>query len=57
LCIISGVAFIVFVSIVFTLAGKFFRCNQAKFMVTMTLSYSATEIIAPVFTEYMLWLM
>lgn len=48
-----GGTFIACVSLVLTMAGKFYPSNPAKFMGTMTLSYGAAQIIAPVSTGYL----
>ncbi|GGP43468.1 MFS transporter [Shewanella algicola] len=48
-----GGTFIACVSLVLTMAGKFYPSNPAKFMGTMTLSYGAAQIIAPVPTGYL----
>ncbi|MGP9544562.1 YbfB/YjiJ family MFS transporter [Psychrobacter sp. AOP7-B1-25] len=50
--LLFGGTFIACVSLVLTMAGKFFPSDPAKFMGTMTLSYGAAQIIAPVFTGY-----
>ncbi|MBE0443097.1 MAG: YbfB/YjiJ family MFS transporter [Psychrobacter sp.] len=50
--LLFGGTFIACVSLVLTMAGKFFPSDPAKFMGTMTLSYGAAQIIAPVCTGY-----
>lgn len=50
--LLFGGTFIACVSLVLTMAGKFFPSDPAKFMGTMTLSYGAAQIIAPVLTGY-----
>ncbi len=50
--LLFGSTFIACVSLVLTMAGKFYPSDPAKFMGTMTLSYGAAQIIAPVFTGY-----
>jgi predicted MFS family arabinose efflux permease len=50
--VLFGGTFIACVSLVLTMAGKFFPSNPAKFMGTMTLAYGAAQIIAPVCTGY-----
>jgi MFS family permease len=51
--ILFGGTFIACVSLVLTMAGKFYPSNPAKFMGTMTLAYGAAQIIAPVSTGYL----
>ncbi|WP_246047249.1 YbfB/YjiJ family MFS transporter [Colwellia ponticola] len=51
--LLFGSTFIACVSLVLTMAGKFYPSNPAKFMGTMTLSYGAAQIIAPVPTGYL----
>ncbi len=51
--LLFGGTFIACVSLVLTMAGKFYPSNPAKFMGTMTLAYSAAQIIAPVCTGYL----
>lgn len=51
--LLFGGTFIACVSLVLTMAGKFFPSNPAKFMGTMTLSFGVAQIIAPVFTGYL----
>mgnify|MGYP003624321129 FL=1 len=48
-----GGTFIACVSMVLTMAGKFYPSNPAKFMGTMTLAYGAAQILAPVCTGYL----
>ncbi|WP_252738047.1 YbfB/YjiJ family MFS transporter [Marinobacter salexigens] len=48
-----GGTFIACVSLVLTMAGKFFPSNPARFMGVMTLAYGAAQIIAPAFTGYL----
>jgi len=50
--LLFGGTFIACVSLVLTMAGKFFPSNPAKFMGTMTLSFGVAQIIAPVCTGY-----
>ena len=50
--LLFGGTFIACVSLVLTMAGKFYPSNPAKFMGTMTLSYGAAQIIGPVCTGY-----
>ncbi|WP_352259801.1 YbfB/YjiJ family MFS transporter [Psychrobacter sp. TB55-MNA-CIBAN-0194] len=50
--VLFGGTFIACVSLVLTMAGKFFPSDPAKFMGTMTLSYGAAQIIAPICTGY-----
>lgn len=50
--LLFGGTFIACVSLVLTMAGKFFPSDPARFMGTMTLSYGAAQIIAPVCTGY-----
>jgi predicted MFS family arabinose efflux permease len=51
--LLFGGTFIACVSLVLTMAGKFYPSNPAKFMGTMTLAYGAAQIIAPVCTGYL----
>lgn len=51
--LLFGGTFIACVSLVLTMAGKFYPSNPAKFMGTMTLAYSVAQIIAPAFTGYL----
>lgn len=51
--LLFGGTFIACVSLVLTMAGKFYPSNPAKFMGTMTLAYGCAQIIAPVFTGYL----
>jgi predicted MFS family arabinose efflux permease len=51
--LLFGGTFIACVSLVLTMAGKFYPSNPAKFMGTMTLAYGAAQIIAPVSTGYL----
>ncbi|WP_417593842.1 YbfB/YjiJ family MFS transporter [Oceanospirillum sp.] len=51
--LLFGGTFIACVSLVLTMAGKFFPSNPARFMGVMTLAYGAAQIIAPVFTGYL----
>jgi predicted MFS family arabinose efflux permease len=51
--LLFGGTFIACVSLVLTMAGKFYPSNPAKFMGTMTLAYSIAQIMAPVFTGYL----
>ena len=51
--LLFGGTFIACVSLVLTMAGKFYPSNPAKFMGTMTLAYGAAQIIAPVPTGYL----
>jgi MFS family permease len=51
--VLFGGTFIACVSLVLTMAGKFYPSNPAKFMGTMTLAYGAAQIIAPVITGYL----
>jgi len=51
--LLFGGTFIACVSLVLTMAGKFYPSNPAKFMGTMTLAYGAAQIIAPIFTGYL----
>jgi MFS family permease len=51
--LLFGGTFIACVSLVLTMAGKFFPSNPAKFMGTMTLAFGAAQIIAPVCTGYL----
>ncbi len=50
--LLFGGTFIACVSLVLTMAGKFYPSDPAKFMGTMTLSYGAAQIIAPICTGY-----
>ena len=50
--LLFGGTFIACVSLVLTMAGKFFPSDPAKFMGTMTLSYGAAPILSPVCTGY-----
>jgi MFS family permease len=50
--ILFGGTFVACVSLVLTMAGKFYPSNPAKFMGKMTLAYGAAQIIAPVTTGY-----
>jgi predicted MFS family arabinose efflux permease len=51
--LLFGGTFIACVSLVLTMAGKFYPSNPAKFMGTMTLAYGCAQIIAPVPTGYL----
>ncbi|MEJ6080060.1 YbfB/YjiJ family MFS transporter [Vibrio sp. 1-Bac 57] len=51
--LLFGGTFIACVSLVLTMAGKFYPSNPAKFMGTMTLAYGAAQIIAPISTGYL----
>jgi Arabinose efflux permease len=51
--LLFGGTFIACVSLVLTMAGKFYPSNPAKFMGTMTLAFGAAQIIAPVSTGYL----
>lgn len=51
--LLFGGSFIACVSLVLTMAGKFYPSNPAKFMSTMTLAYGAAQIIAPALTGYL----
>jgi len=51
--LLFGGTFIACVSLVLTMAGKFYPSNPAKFMGTMTLAFGAAQIIAPVCTGYL----
>lgn len=51
--LLFGGTFIACVSLVLTMAGKFYPSNPAKFMGKMTLAYGAAQIIAPVTTGYL----
>jgi len=51
--LLFGGTFIACVSLVLTMAGKFYPSNPAKFMGTMTLAYGAAQIIAPITTGYL----
>lgn len=51
--LLYGGTFVGCVSLVLTLAGKFFPSNPAKLMGKMTLAYGAAQIIAPALTGYM----
>ncbi|BBB30849.1 YbfB/YjiJ family MFS transporter [Neptunomonas japonica] len=51
--LLFGGTFIACVSLVLTMAGKFYPSNPAKFMGTMTLAYGCAQIIAPVCTGYL----
>ncbi len=51
--LLFGGTFIACVSLILTMAGKFYPSNPAKFMGTMTLAYGAAQIIAPVLTGYL----
>ncbi|TYK67449.1 YbfB/YjiJ family MFS transporter [Colwellia echini] len=51
--LLFGGTFIACVSLVLTMAGKFYPSNPAKFMGTMTLAYGAAQIIGPVPTGYL----
>lgn len=51
--LLFGGTFIGCVSLVLTMAGKFFPSNPARFMGVMTLTYGTAQIIAPVFTGYL----
>lgn len=51
--LLFGGTFIACVSLVLTMAGKFYPSNPAKFMGTMTLAYGFAQIIAPVPTGYL----
>ena len=48
--ILFGATFVACVSLVLTMAGRFFPSNPAKFMGKMTLAYGAAQIIAPACT-------
>ncbi len=50
--LLFGGTFIACVSLVLTMAGKFYPSNPAKFMGKMTLAYGTAQIIAPVITGY-----
>ena len=51
--LLFGGTFIVCVSLVLTMAGKFYPSNPTQFMGKMTLAYGAAQIIAPVPTGYL----
>jgi predicted MFS family arabinose efflux permease len=51
--LLFGGTFSACVSLVLTMAGKFYPSNPAKFMGKMTLAYGAAQIIAPVPTGYL----
>jgi len=51
--LLFGGTFIACVSLVLTMAGKFYPSNPSKFMGTMTLSFGVAQIIAPVCTGYL----
>jgi MFS family permease len=51
--LLFGGTFIACVSLVLTMAGKFYPSNPAKFMGKMTLAYGAAQIVAPVTTGYL----
>ncbi len=51
--LLFGSTFIACVSLVLTMAGKFYPSNPAKFMGKMTLAYGAAQIIAPIPTGYL----
>ncbi len=51
--LLFGGTFIACVSLVLTMAGKFYPSNPAKFMGKMTLAYGTAQIIAPVITGYL----
>ncbi|WP_244212564.1 YbfB/YjiJ family MFS transporter [Shewanella livingstonensis] len=51
--LLFGGTFIACVSMVLTMAGKFYPSNPGKFMGTMTLAYGAAQIMAPVSTGYL----
>lgn len=51
--VLFGGTFIACVSLVLTMAGKFFPSNPAKFMGKMTLAYGTAQILAPVLTGYL----
>jgi MFS family permease len=51
--LLFGGTFIACVSLVLTMAGKFYPSNPAKFMAAMTLAFGAAQIIAPVCTGYL----
>jgi len=51
--LLFGGTFIACVSLVLTMAGKFFPTNPARFMGVMTLAYGAAQIIAPILTSYL----
>lgn len=51
--LLFGGTFIACVSLVLTMAGKFYPSNPSKFMGTMTLSFGIAQIIAPVCTGYL----
>ncbi|WP_350433084.1 YbfB/YjiJ family MFS transporter [Shewanella sp. H8] len=51
--LLFGGTFIACVSLVLTMAGKFYPSNPAKFMGKMTLAYGAAQIMAPVSTGYL----
>ncbi len=51
--VLFGGTFVACVSLVLTMAGKFFPSNPAKFMGKMTLAYGVSQILAPVITGYL----
>ena len=51
--LLFGGTFIACVSLVLTMAGKFYPSNPAKFMGKMTLAYGTAQIVAPVITGYL----
>ena len=51
--LLYGGTFVASVSLVLTMAGRFYPSNPAKFMGKMTLAYGAAQIVAPVTTGYL----
>jgi len=51
--LLFGGTFIACVSLVLTMAGRFYPSNPAKFMGKMTLAYGVAQIVAPVVTGYL----
>lgn len=51
--LIFGGTFMACVSLVLTMAGRFFPSNPAKFMGKMALAYGTAQILAPALTGYL----